>query len=257
MDLPLESGRKYHRKDVFELLQLSPVPTGGNWFTGYHSHRGAHFVFCNIGTAGRTGHQHANGWETPTRLRWFGKTASSAAQPQIVSMIRGDEPVYLFYRTDNEEAFTFAGLATAIEVRETRPVEVTWEVRPAETCQIPEEVQHPESLSEGAIHRIWVNAYERSYAARKACLDHFGRRCAVCDLSFLDEYGELGKNYIHVHHIVPLATLGAQYRVNPLRDLRPVCPNCHAMLHRQDPPLSIDDLRAIRDRVRKVGESQP
>ena len=67
----------------------------------------------------------------------------------------------------------------------------------------------------------------------------------ACDLDFEARYGSIGRNFIHVHHEVPIADIGADYEVNPVRDLKPVCPNCHAMLHRQDPPLSIEALRAM------------
>jgi 5-methylcytosine-specific restriction protein A len=51
--------------------------------------------------------------------------------------------------------------------------------------------------------------------------------------------------FIHVHHVLPISELGPDYNLNPIEDLRPVCPNCHAMLHRQQPPLSIEALRSI------------
>jgi len=85
--------------------------------------------------------------------------------------------------------------------------------------------------------------YERSAVARRRCVKYYGCSCSVCGFSFESVYGELGRDYIHVHHIVPLAELDAEYEVDPIRDLRPVCPNCHAMLHRKSPALSIDDLK--------------
>jgi len=36
-----------------------------------------------------------------------------------------------------------------------------------------------------------------------------------------------------------------EYEVDPINDLRPVCPNCHAMLHRKKPPLTIEELETI------------
>ena len=57
----------------------------------------------------------------------------------------------------------------------------------------------------------------------------------------------LGEGFIHVHHIVPLSGLGKSYVVDPINDLRPVCPNCHAMLHKRVPPYTIDELREIME----------
>jgi 5-methylcytosine-specific restriction protein A len=95
-----------------------------------------------------------------------------------------------------------------------------------------------------------VNAYERDHAARQACLAHFGLACSVCKMRFEERYGTLGAGFIHVHHVVPISELGDDYKLDPVKDLRPVCPNCHAMLHRQRPPLSIEALRAILEQAK-------
>jgi 5-methylcytosine-specific restriction protein A len=91
---------------------------------------------------------------------------------------------------------------------------------------------------------IYVNRYERDPKARAACVKIFGAVCAVCGLDFGKAYGEIGIGFIHVHHLNPLSVTGKKHRVNPLNDLRPVCPNCHEMLHRRSPPFSIDELKA-------------
>jgi 5-methylcytosine-specific restriction protein A len=55
----------------------------------------------------------------------------------------------------------------------------------------------------------------------------------------------LGAGFIQVHHTVPLSSIGTEYVIDPIRDLIPVCPNCHAMLHRKTPPFSIAELRGL------------
>ena len=75
-------------------------------------------------------------------------------------------------------------------------------------------------------------------------------KCSVCGLSFQELYGLLGKDYIHVHHLIPLSTTG-KILINPERDLRPICPNCHSMLHKKDPPLAISELKEIMERSKK------
>jgi 5-methylcytosine-specific restriction protein A len=67
----------------------------------------------------------------------------------------------------------------------------------------------------------------------------------VCDFDFGQEYGLIGEGFIHVHHIVPLSSVGPDYKIDPKQDLRPVCPNCHEMLHRRQPPYSIEELKQI------------
>lgn len=107
----------------------------------------------------------------------------------------------------------------------------------------PNELSPGVEYTEGAKKRIVVNAYERNRKARDVCLKHYGYRCVVCDFDFEAVYGGLGKAFAHVHHLKPLALTDAAYKLDPIADLRPVCPNCHAMLHRRDGLLSIAQLR--------------
>lgn len=103
---------------------------------------------------------------------------------------------------------------------------------------------YPDEHLEGEGKEVLVNAYERDLAARRACIAHYGPVCRVCDLDFELVYGDIGRDFIHVHHLVTLASGGGvARRVDCVRDLRPVCPNCHAMLHRTEPPCAIEDLR--------------
>lgn len=101
---------------------------------------------------------------------------------------------------------------------------------------------------EGVSTTASVLRYERDSKARKQCIEKHGTTCKVCGIDFGITYGELGKGFIHVHHIVPLAQAArdGQYRLDPENDLVPVCPNCHAMLHRHsDKPCTIETLRSI------------
>jgi 5-methylcytosine-specific restriction enzyme A len=87
-------------------------------------------------------------------------------------------------------------------------------------------------------------AYDRSPRARQACIEAHGYACAVCSFKFIDMYGELGSTYIQVHHLKQLAEIGEEYVVDPVNDLRPVCANCHCMLHLKKPSYSIEELKA-------------
>jgi 5-methylcytosine-specific restriction endonuclease McrA len=98
---------------------------------------------------------------------------------------------------------------------------------------------------EGGRTSILVNRYERDTRARNSCIREYGSVCSVCGFDFVRKYGAIGAGFIHVHHLIPLSSLGEEYRVNPITDLRPVCPNCHEMLHRQTPPLSIAERKTL------------
>jgi 5-methylcytosine-specific restriction protein A len=107
------------------------------------------------------------------------------------------------------------------------------------------EIENRELFKEGATKQVTVNVYERNAAARAECLMKNGYNCKVCDMSFSHVYGKIGENFIHVHHIKPLAGVAGEYELNPKKDLVPVCPNCHAMLHTYSPPLSVEELKEI------------
>lgn len=113
------------------------------------------------------------------------------------------------------------------------------------------EIDYPEeeeNLYEGALVKVMANKYERNQKARKECVEKKGYRCLVCGQDFEATYGEIGKGFIHVHHVTPISTIGKQYKLNVDTDLVPVCPNCHYMLHRKDPPYTIEELKDILQR---------
>lgn len=101
------------------------------------------------------------------------------------------------------------------------------------------------TYKEGSIKQLTVNAYERNPQARQKCLEHWGYSCQCCGFNFEQAYGDLGKEYIHVHHKKALYEIKEEYILDPISDLIPVCANCHAMLHRKNPPLRIEDLKEI------------
>ena len=98
---------------------------------------------------------------------------------------------------------------------------------------------------EGALTTVQVNRYERDRRNRALCLQAKGYRCCACGFDFGSTYGELGQEFIHVHHVTPVSEIGAGYIINPITDLIPICPNCHAMVHRRIPPMSVEELRAV------------
>jgi 5-methylcytosine-specific restriction protein A len=110
---------------------------------------------------------------------------------------------------------------------------------------LPEEVLDDVSFYEGSKQRITVNAYERNPEARKACIAYYGTRCQACELDFGEKYGEAGKGFIHVHHLKPLSNVGEEYEIDPIQDLVPVCPNCHAIIHKRNPPYTIEEVKGF------------
>lgn len=245
--LRFERGSKYTRPDIRERIGLSRRAKGGSWDTGIVEHENEFLILAQLGIEGRTG----NRWEA-TCLRWYHMGGSNLAWQSVQRLLEPGRSIHIFWRTSNKARarFEYAGTGTAIEVADTTPVELLWSFDAVPVLSAPPPVQSPEHVArsdyrKGIVHQVFVNAYERDRAARQACISHYGLACAVCDLQFEERYGALGAGFIHVHQVVAVTELGSDYELNPIEDLRPVCPNCHAMLHRQRPPLSIDVLRSI------------
>ena len=112
------------------------------------------YVFTNVGSPGRTGHDYDNRWEG-SRLRWYGKTGSRRSQPQIQLMLNPGVPVHVFWRSDNSLPFRYAGLAVPLEVNDTTPVEVLWaftQEEPRAEYRDPDEVPK-ENIAKGQCDR--------------------------------------------------------------------------------------------------------
>lgn len=130
-----------------------------------------------------------------------------------------------------------------------------WELRPElkeamkelgiESETIPEELNPNEGkmLLEGATKTIIINAYERNREARDKCIKYYGYKCYVCEDDLTKKYGKMAKDFIHVHHELPLSQIGHSYVVDAIKDLKPVCPNCHAIIHRRNPQYTIKEIK--------------
>lgn len=247
MTYSFQVGYKYTRPDIFRIIGIPEDTRGGNWDTGYARHGDDWFIFCNIGTPGRTGHDYANQW-IGNRLEWYGKTNSQLHHKSIQSILSTNNNTYIFWRENNQRRFVFAGIGNAEKVENTIPVKIVWVF---ETRTFPDEIHSATALREGAVCQVLVNAYERNPVARKKCIEYYGTSCCICDFNFGKVFGELGEGFIHIHHLRPLSEIGEEYEVDPLRDLRPVCPNCHAMIHQCPTPLSIEEMKKLLSQSRR------
>lgn len=110
---------------------------------------------------------------------------------------------------------------------------------------IPEEVPEPGDYQEGYCRQVTVNAYERDARARRKCIEYYGTDCFVCGFNFAAAYGAEAQGYIHVHHLRPLSEIAVTYTVDPIADLRPLCPNCHAIVHLNGGCRSLEQVRGM------------
>lgn len=88
--------------------------------------------------------------------------------------------------------------------------------------------------------------YERNPKLRRSAIDYHGLSCACCEFNFGKTYGEIGKDFIEVHHTKPISIFTDEDIVNPITDLVPLCSNCHRMNHRRKGKvLTVDELKKL------------
>lgn len=189
-----------------------------------------------------------------------GKTYWNDKTTQTNALIKSGESVIYWQREKKSSRFqTKNGTYAVWEMREG--TDLSWQTvlpvsllsREIHQITVPKAVPYVSAdevndkivYYEGAVQQVIVNAYERNPQARQQCIAHYGTECIVCGFDFGEVYGEIGQDFIHVHHLRPLTDIGERYEVNPVTDLRPVCPNCHAVIHRRKPPYSIEDVQKM------------
>lgn len=110
---------------------------------------------------------------------------------------------------------------------------------------VEEDKSSVEGEAEGRPIQTLTTRYERKKVNREACIQLKGLRCAACGFDFAKFYGILGTGYIEVHHTTSVSQIGSDYRINIAKDLEPLCANCHAMVHREEPPIPIEKLKSL------------
>lgn len=82
---------------------------------------------------------------------------------------------------------------------------------------------------------------ERSLLNRSICLAFHGYNCKACGVSLQEKYGDVAWQFIHVHHLYPIAERGVN-DPDPIRDMVPLCPNCHEVAHLRLPPYTVQEI---------------
>ncbi|MCQ2001353.1 HNH endonuclease [Arthrobacter zhaoxinii] len=104
----------------------------------------------------------------------------------------------------------------------------------------------PGTLAAAALGLQQVNNYEHDAEARRLCLAFHGICCAACGLVPAQRYGPGTDALLQVHHLVPGTDLPVDYVLDPVSDLVPLCPTCHAVAHTRVPvPYSPAEVRGL------------
>jgi hypothetical protein len=82
----------------------------------------------------------------------------------------------------------------------------------------------------------------RNQSLIKSARKYFEPTCTVCGFEFGKIYGKHGDGFIEFHHLIPLSEGG---RATSIKDIVPVCANCHRMLHRGKQIMKIRDLKKL------------
>lgn len=233
-------------------------PKGGNWDTGYVTVGDELVAFLNIDSAGRTGHDFDNQYDSDAEtVTWFGKPNSHSEQPTFQKLLKGELTPHFFARWDSKNTkFTYLGVGRILSHQNDVPIEKEQKTirlqialsRESDTVGVTGVVSFSETETPEYAKRLTmiVNRWERDPQKRLQCVDHFGYECQICGFSFEKTYGSLGANFCHVHHIEPLGEVhGERKDLDPRTDLIPVCANCHEMLHRGKVALKPDQLRDL------------
>ena len=178
----------------------------------------------------------------PKEIRWFFDSEDIQNSEQI--------PLILIYKDNEYKAHIEMESANHSRTRMFWKADLKKEfdevlndesINPLETIETENEV-------EGKQKKIYTTKYERSYKNREKAIKIHGTRCMVCDFDFEEAYGELGKDFIEVHHTKPLYSLEDEVEINPEEDLVCLCSNCHRMIHRRrDKILTVEELKEIME----------
>ena len=122
-------------------------------------------------------------------------------------------------------------------------------------------IPYEELISEGERKYEVTKSYERSQKLRNAAIEHFSHNgiivCDCCGFEFKSFYGEkFGKSCIEIHHLKPIFQYASMSIVqtidSALRNLLPVCPNCHRVIHKNN--ITADMIPLFKQEIRSCAK---
>lgn len=113
----------------------------------------------------------------------------------------------------------------------------------------PANTQTSDGFPEGKIVERMHRSRERNSKVIELAKSNFKNKhgklfCEVCHFNFIDKYGEVGEDYIEGHHTVWVSDMPADYKSKP-EEIALLCANCHRMVHRKRPWLTMDNLKSL------------
>ena len=249
-------GALYTRKQIWPYYQPEMnYPGGGDWFTGYTSMQSTLVAFANIDAVGRTGHNFPTEYNSDTgEMTWYGKPNAHSTQPTFKNLLNGLSTLNMFVRWNSDDPHWYFlgqpqriisfkdGVSTEAAAATIQLKLLFGSIDTGDEMISPNRSVHG---IEGQRKTVLVNRYERDPKLRSEAIRIHGSKCMICGFDFERTYGDLGANFCHIHHLSPLSEIGKAQAIDPKKDLIPVCPNCHAMLHRKKPAYTPKQLQGL------------
>ncbi len=254
-----QAGNVYQLQDIL-LARSKDIgwQPDQSWATDYFKSSNNLVTFVDLGFSLSEGAARFNEYHPLTgALDIISKPGAHLAQITLKALIDGKLNFEIFAKFDSRDrAFIYFGLPTISGYQEnvllnTDIKSVMFNLIFPDSTKVDNVPMADKGLAdaseatrlEGDKYEVSLTRYERDPYLRAACIRLMGSSCKICGFDFGQAYGPLGEHYCQVHHIVPLSEVGRGHKVDPQRDLLPVCANCHAMLHRSQPALKPSDLR--------------
>jgi 5-methylcytosine-specific restriction enzyme A len=115
-----------------------------------------------------------------------------------------------------------------------------------------EEEAFPEGRVLYRLHRARERNKRLVRQAKLKAREKYGKlACSVCSFDFAAFYGDLGEGFLECHHTTPLSELPSG-RPTRLSEIALVCSNCHRMIHRKRPWLTVTELGTILNSSRQL-----
>jgi hypothetical protein len=194
-------------------------------------------------TVGEFGHYHFHGGIAKSNLYRWGfinvlHLPDSKIKDDIIkafinwaSMVKVRDVVHKFTKDqESDKRFELLVHKSVIATLKNKPIK---EVDTSE---------NQEEFDEGFTKEIIFEVKSRNSKLVSNARIKYGTKCTVCEFDFGVVYGLHGAGFIELHHLYPISE---GRRKSTIDDLRPVCANCHRMLHRGKQLLSIDRLKKI------------
>ena len=249
----LQVGELYSRKDISSLFGIGVEGFSRGLFKS-KSHKSIWIFVTRDKTSDRTPYDDNLVGDL---LYWDGED-KGGNDDLVIHHIRDGNEILLFYREKRDQfpnfEFRYEGKFEYLDHDKGTPSKFHLH-RIHEFDELNErdaEIDSDyEEYIEGNERYSYRKHYERDRKLRKATIKIHGFKCMACGFDFEKFYGPIGRDFIQVHHLIPVSTSEGPRKVDPESEMAVVCSNCHSMIHRnRKKAIPIDVLKQLVEKHR-------